>query len=96
MNWTVSIKTSAHVKIKRSWVYEAVPGADGREASVKTVEWACEWWGLKPRDITVVSVTEEQWSKPICPGVVCKCDDPAAFCPMHGRPPMPSSTKEKS
>ncbi len=22
---------------------------------------------------------------PICPGVVCKCDQPGHFCPMHGR-----------
>ena len=94
MNWTVSIKTSAHVKIKRSWVYEDVPGETAREASDKAVKWACEWWGLEPRDITVVSVAEEQ-SKPIAPGVVCKCDDPTAFCPMHGRPPMPSSTKKR-
>lgn len=32
-------------------------------------------------------------SKPVAPGVVCKCDDPSAWCPAHGRPPMPKASR---
>lgn len=62
--YEVSVKTSAHVKVKRSWIYENVIADSAIAAGMKATNSACEWWGLKERDITVVYVKLTEQTTP--------------------------------
>lgn len=53
--YRVSVKTSHHVEVKRSWVYE-IEASTPQKASHDAARMASRWWGLEPRDITVISV----------------------------------------